>query len=300
MTQMVFNAAAVVALCCGAMMAPAAQGEPAGPRQLVTEQAKTTFPLGAVEELPEIRERLRYLCDHVRIGLDPNTLSKVVRSGADSASVHKALSEQAGAQIEETIVQFRHRLRKEADAAVGALFADAKSRAPKTAAVAARASHPEGEAIPYSWEVEGLDGVVSLSYSTERPVVMAKTLRLRVPDRGTIIELPIRLEGSVKLDANWEVACEDHVTGTINAPATELRATRWCRPKLSVNVRCEWPLSGGDASNDSQGDPIKVTGNYFEEWSTGIGCSFKFGRYVIPLAAGKELVLAEVPLESDK
>jgi hypothetical protein len=295
---MIFNAAVVVALCGSASMALTAQGEPTGPKQLVTEQAKTTFPLGAVEDLPEIRECLKDLCDDVRFGLESNALDKVVRESVGHAPGQKALSEEAAVQLDEMTAKFRHMLRKEGDAAVDAFLADVTRRAPKTATVAARASHPEGGPIPYSWEVEGLVGMSSISYSTERPVFMTKTLRLSVPDRDVIIEVPLKWEGKVSLDANWEVECEDHVTGVINTPTTEVRAARWCRPKLNVSVRCEWPFSGGGTDNDDQGAPIKVTGKRFEEWSNGIGCNFRMGRYVIPLRAGKELGLEEAPVEA--
>ena len=298
MRKQIFNAAVAVALCGGATMAETTQGEPSHPKKLVTEQAKTTFPLGAVKELPEVRGHLGDLCDDVHFALESNTLDKAIQSIVSSASAHKALSEEAGRQIEKMNAKFRHLLRKEADLAIDDFFADVKRRAPKTATVAARASHPEGKFIPYSWKVEGLERGPSISYSTERPVAMAETLRLSVPDRDTIIELPLKWEGKVSLDADWEMKCADHVTGVTNTSTTEVRAVRWCRPKLNVSVRCEWPYWRGGAGDDDQAALIKVTGKSFEEWSTGIGCNFRAGRYVIPLKAGKALALEDPPLEA--
>jgi len=296
MIQSILNATVAMALCCATTMAENGDAKPARPKPLVTESAKTTFPLGPVEELPEVRKHLLDLCTNVRIGLEPDTLDKVIQSSVDPAPARKALSKEAGVQITKFNAEFRQMLREKAGVVVDAFFDDMKKRAPKTATVTAWASHPEGGMIPYSWKVEGLAGRTSISYKAKQPVAMRKTLKLKVPGEDTTLEMPLKWTGKVSIDAVWSVECADHVTGVINTPKTEVRAQRWCRPKLNVDVRCEWPLSAGPAGANHQDAPARVTGNHFEEWGSGIGLNCRAGKYVIPLKAGKPLVLDQPPL----
>ena len=70
MNQSILNATVAMTLCCATTMAENGDTKPARPKTLVTESARTTFPLGPVEELPEVRKHLLDLCAKVRIGLE--------------------------------------------------------------------------------------------------------------------------------------------------------------------------------------------------------------------------------------
>jgi hypothetical protein len=196
--------------------------------------------------------------------------------------------------------EFRGLLRESAESACADLFARLKRLSPEIATVQARSTLAT-DGITHSWNVDGFEKTRKVHLDVSRSVPKSGVVQLDSKPYGVAETIQIRLlwEGYITLVAEQELTLSESVIGAINSPRVQVWASRYCRPKIGLRVKRQWPLADVDSANTSGATVRLRNGQSHAAAGVTVSGNFETDSYIIPLTAGKTETLQTIPFRKE-